>query len=569
MNESRIKILDNDLINKISAGEVIERPASVVKELIENSIDAGATRVTVQVSDAGKKLILVSDNGSGMTKAELELAVQRHATSKITSLDDLFSIRTLGFRGEALPSIAAVSRFEAVSSGARVVVEGGKLAKSEDYGGPQGTSIEVRDLFYNTPARLKFLKTNYTEQGHIIDAVTKTALSRPSVAFRLRLDGADTLMTSGGGDLLDAVVSIYGAELAESLLPVQFEKDGIKVCGLVSKPNISRVDRNYESFFVNGRFVRYFLLNRALEDAYRTLIPGNRYPVGILFIEIDPGEVDVNVHPAKREIKFKKAREVMSVLTSGVASGLSKLLGDQDIGPSTLRQDSGQAGSGQGYQEMREWKPEMMEIFSETGPRTSDLGLRTLEVTDVQPLIPIYQHKNTYIICTDGEDIIFIDQHAAHERIIFDELQTVPAQGIAPQQQSLLVPENLEFTAKESAVIEENLEEIKQLGFDIEAFGKNSFVVRSVPNMLTKVPAKEMLLELLSELSSVEKRKENIFKMIACKAAIKAGDRLSTEEMNQLIKDLYKTENPLTCPHGRPTMVKLSQADFERMFGRT
>ncbi|MFH1617777.1 MAG: DNA mismatch repair endonuclease MutL, partial [Candidatus Margulisiibacteriota bacterium] len=338
MNESRIKILDNDLINKISAGEVIERPASVVKELIENSIDAGATRVTVQVSDAGKKLILVSDNGSGMTKAELELAVQRHATSKITSLDDLFSIRTLGFRGEALPSIAAVSRFEAVSSGARVVVEGGSLAKSEDYGGPQGTSIEVRDLFYNTPARLKFLKTNYTEQGHIIDAVTKTALSRPSVAFRLSLDGADTLMTSGGGDLLDAVVSLYGVELAESLLPVQFEKDGIKVCGLVSKPNISRVDRNYESFFVNGRFVRYFLLNRALEDAYRTLIPGNRYPVGILFIEIDPGEVDVNVHPAKREIKFKKAREVMSVLTSGVASGLSKLLGDQDIGPSTLRQ---------------------------------------------------------------------------------------------------------------------------------------------------------------------------------------------------------------------------------------
>ncbi|MBU0574288.1 MAG: DNA mismatch repair endonuclease MutL, partial [Candidatus Margulisbacteria bacterium] len=530
---------------------------------------AGATRVTVQVSDAGKKLILVSDNGSGMTKAELELAVQRHATSKITSLDDLFSIRTLGFRGEALPSIAAVSRFEAVSSGARVVVEGGSLAKSEDYGGPQGTSIEVRDLFYNTPARLKFLKTNYTEQGHIIDAVTKTALSRPSVAFRLSLDGADTLMTSGGGDLLDAVVSLYGVELAESLLPVQFEKDGIKVCGLVSKPNISRVDRNYESFFVNGRFVRYFLLNRALEDAYRTLIPGNRYPVGILFIEIDPGEVDVNVHPAKREIKFKKAREVMSVLTSGVASGLSKLLGDQDIGPSTLRQDSGQAGSGQGYQEMREWKPEMMEIFSETGPRTSDLGLRTLEVTDVQPLMPLYQHKNTYIICTDGEDIIFIDQHAAHERIIFDELQTVPAQGIAPQQQSLLVPENLEFTAKESAVIEENLEEIKQLGFDIEAFGKNSFVVRSVPNMLTKVPAKEMLLELLSELSSVEKRKENIFKMIACKAAIKAGDRLSTEEMNQLIKDLYKTENPLTCPHGRPTMVKLSQADFERMFART
>ncbi|HVN66726.1 MAG TPA: DNA mismatch repair endonuclease MutL, partial [Candidatus Sulfotelmatobacter sp.] len=372
-----IKILSEDLVNKIAAGEVVERPASVVKELVENSIDAGASRIIVEVQEAGKKLVRVADNGSGMTEEEIKTALERHSTSKISSLSDLFNITTLGFRGEALPSIASVSKM-----------------KIEPNPAGAGLTAEVKELFYNTPARKKFLKSNATEVGHIGEVIAKYALAYPETAFRLVSDGKPLIDSPGTGKLGDAVLAIYGAELARELIEVDWPFAAGKVYGLVSRPTLSRIDKNYETFFVNRRYIRNFLLNRALEEAFRTLIPGNRYPVGIIFVEIDPRRVDVNVHPTKREVKFVNNQEVMDAVREGVAKALAGFKGDQD-----------NSRTGSEYQDNRisgttEWKGEMFEPFfsmaSQELPGTVQGA--ELEITAVQPLIPLYQFKLTYIV---------------------------------------------------------------------------------------------------------------------------------------------------------------------------
>ena len=543
MATPQIKILPEDLINKIAAGEVIERPASIVKELVENSIDAGATKISVEIQGAGRRLIRVSDNGCGLGKEELKLAIQRHATSKISQLDDLFNIQSLGFRGEALPSIASVSNFtlEANPSG-------------------HGITAMAQDLFYNTPARKKFLKSPATEMGHIGDIVAKYTLAYPQIAFELISDGKPMIQSSGSGNLKDAVMSVYGLDIVRDLIEVR----GDKVFGLISRPTRTRLDRYYETFFVNGRYVRSFLLNRALEDAYRTLIPGNRYPVAILFINIDPKKVDVNVHPAKREVKFVRTQEVMDWVRVGVRQALGNGCQVMEV-EASMEGGSRMPDVGTGIQ--------LPVSGFDTGIFTqnpvSEYG--ELEM-GTQSLVPLYQFKATYIVATDGEKLAIIDQHAAHERIIYDQLSSTVASSTG--RQPLLTPENIEFDHKAALILKDNLDYLKTIGFELEEFGAKSYLLRAVPAVAVKTGAKQLLFDIIAELQEIGKaaqlevKQENIRKTIACKAAVKAHDKLSAQEMNQLIRDLYATENPLTCPHGRPTIIQISEEDLIKRFGR-
>lgn len=558
--QPRIQLLPEDLINKIAAGEVIERPASVVKELVENSIDAGATRITVDIQGAGRKMIRVADNGHGMTREEVEISVQRHSTSKINSLDDLFNIQSLGFRGEAIPSIASVSKIDILSqsdgAGTRLKIEGGKQLSLENAGAPKGTTVTIKDLFFNTPARKKFMKSPATEMGHIGNIVSKYALANPNISFELISDGKPLLSTPGSGKLRDAAIAVYGVDLVKGLVEFEFKFRLGKIHGLISLPTLTRVDKNYETFFVNKRYIRNFLLNRALEEGYRTLIPGNRYPVAILFIDIDPKQVDVNVHPAKREVKFVKTNEVMQAISDAVRNALVK---DDQNTRSPERED-----------QIIGISDENNFLFNST-PYVPNQELE-IEVSGIQPLFPIYQYKDTYIICTDGEELVLIDQHAAHERIIYDRLSKQKGEN---KKQSLLIPENIELGPSDKAVLAENMDQLKDYGFEIEEFGNNSYIIRSVPVLSAKTSPKQLLTDLISDLgnlgksSRLEIKKENVRKLLACHSAIKAGDKLTVEEMNQLIRDLYTTENPLTCPHGRPTMIRIGKEELEKRFGRT
>jgi len=565
---NKIILLEETLVSKIAAGEVVERPASVVKELVENSIDAGAKRISIEVKDGGKRSIRVSDDGCGMGPEDAKLSLQRHSTSKIRNIDDLFAIRTLGFRGEALPSIASVSKFELVTNdkgpnGTRIVVEGGKLKLQEGAGCPVGTSVTVEELFFNTPARLKFQKGRSTELSNIVDVTSKFILSNPQISFSLKSDGKEILSSIGSGNLLEAIASIYGTDMAKAMLEVRDEKretGDVKIHGYVTQPVITKSDRYGESFFVNGRFVRNALLSRALEDAYRTLIPDGKYPIAVIFIDIDPADIDVNVHPTKREIKFSKPDIAIKAVTSAVSAALS------EVG---AQSGSKSYGGGTWTPPTENWKPEMIKIFGEDltpsfghpSPSNGE-GNQRGEV--------IFQANLTYIISVQGEDLIIIDQHAAHERIMYEKIKNKTIAGT----QNLLVPKSIEIDPLEFTLLSGNITEISELGFDIEVFGKNTIIIRGIPAALKTLSIEGAISEILSELSksfkikSVDERREAIWKMMACKSAVKAGDKLSYAEMDGLIRELFATSNPTTCPHGRPTLVKISKPDMEKMFGR-
>ena len=540
---SKIQVLSSDLINKIAAGEVVERPSSVVKELVENSIDAGASHIIIEIQDAGKKLIRITDDGCGMNEEEIKLSLQRHSTSKISSLDDLFNIKTLGFRGEALPSIDSIS----------------KMAIEPNPSG-RGLTIKVRDLFCNTPVRLKFLKSNFTELSHIQNHVIRFILSSPQIAFKLIIDGKESLASPGNGKLFDAVFSVYGIDVARELVEVKSEK----VFGFVSKPTFSRLDRGYQNYFVNSRSIQNFLLSRAVEDSYRNLIPNNRYPIAIIFIEIPSSEVDVNVHPAKREVKFLKTKEVMDAVREAVNQTLKTGFGME----AGLKEDSG----------LGTWSkniiPDQLPMIN--GDMRFQIPTQqpfSIEITDVLPIIPLYQLLDTYIICTDGEELVLIDQHAAHERILFDRISN-GERGMGNELHTLLIPETIELNMTDSSVVDNNLSLLLELGFDIAEFGNKTYILRALPAFLAKESPKELLNNLISELGNDEyknqpdKNRDRINKFLACHGAVKAGDSLSISEIQGLIKDLYKTQNPTTCPHGRPTMVRIGKNSLEKMFER-
>ncbi len=555
---NRIIVLDDILASKIAAGEVVERPASIVKELVENSLDAGATVIEAEIHNGGKSLIRITDNGHGMSPSDAKLCLERHATSKIRKADDLFNISTLGFRGEALPSIASVSLVELLTSdgelGTKLIVEGGKLVSAEELSLPRGTTVIVKDIFFNTPARLKFLKSDGTELSHIEDVIAKAALARPDVSFKLTANGKELLSTSGNGSLRDAVACVYGNAFVKNLVGVK----GKGIAGFVSKPGETKHNREYQVFFVNGRLVRNFMLSKVLESAFDNMIPKDRHPAAVIFIDADPRQIDVNVHPQKKEIKFLNPSMIGEALRESVKDSLA------DCAAPVLVYDPISA------KESR-WTQQAEQVLIENFKRPEIPSSVAVTEEKVLPVFPVAQLDNTYIVCLDGPDLVLIDQHAAHERILYEKLKASSSSG---SMQTMLIPEVLELTPQEFRSMSSNLGLLSSVGFDIEPFGKDSVRIKAIPADIKAIAMKELIADIASEISgpvpsgASEEAKDKLRKLAACHGAIKAGDPLSTVEINALVRDLFSTTSPSTCPHGRPSVIRLPGGKIASFFGR-
>jgi DNA mismatch repair protein MutL len=553
-----IKILEPEVVSKIAAGEVVERPASVVKELIENSLDAGATQIAVEAQGGGVELIKVSDNGAGIPASELELAFHRYATSKIGDLSDLEKISSLGFRGEALPSIAAVTEVEIFTQtssetvGSYMYLRKGEVLRTESRARSQGTTITVRRLFHYFPARLKFLKSVNTENSHIANLASQYALAFPEVKFSLILDKRPSLHTTGNGNLRQVISDIYGSELAQSMLQVD-QNDGLpKVSGLTSPPSLARSNRNYLSFFVNRRWVRSPLLTRATEEAYRGLLMDGQHPIAAINISLPTQELDVNIHPAKAQIKFCHEQAVFSSVHKAVEEALARTpIASSKSVPFSV-------SSGQ-------WQSPRMIMDNEPAFVVAQLPAMELPVLRV-----LGQLANTYIIAEGPNGLYLIDQHAAHERILYDRISAQWAQKEV-EVQGLLQPITIELSPREEETLRASKEFLSEFGFTIEPFGDRSYVIRAIPALMARANIIEIISALLDSLASKESPnpwEEKITQSLACHGAIRAGQQLSNEEMRELIKQLEQTKQPRACPHGRPTMIHLSSHQLEREFGR-
>jgi DNA mismatch repair protein MutL len=558
-----IKILDKEIVAQIAAGEVVERPASVVKELVENSLDAGSSQISVEVMGGGVSLIRVTDNGVGIPSAEVELAFDRYATSKVASLEDLESIQSLGFRGEALPSIAAVAQVEVLTcaigdrAGTYLSLKDGTIATRRSQGRSQGTTVTVRNLFRRVPARLKFLKSVATESSHTANVVSQYALAFPEVRFSLSIDGRVALRTSGSGRLLDSIAEVYGAEVAENMLEL---KDTAalspKVNGMVGLPKISRSGRGYLSFFVNRRWVTSRMLARAVEEAYHGLLMVGKHPAAVISILLPPEEVDVNIHPTKSEVRFRSEHAVFSAVHRAVRQALEEQI--------TV--------------------PETRAVAKETvfSPPPRQAVLTRIADTAYSPppslptpavSLPVLrvmgQLDNAYIIAEGPDGLYLIDQHAAHERVLFERVQNQRLQKEL-EVQGLLEPMTLEVSPRQAAVLRTRYEDLAEFGFSIEPFGDRTFLVRAVPALLSNKDWVGMVKELLD--SSAEGGgdwAEGVARSIACHSAVRAGQALTDAEMRELVRQLEQSAAPHTCPHGRPTMIHLSSGQLKREFGRT
>ena len=553
-----IKVLATEVVSRIAAGEVIERPASVVKELIENSLDAGATQIAVEAQGGGVELIKVSDNGTGIPASELELAFHRYATSKIGNLDDLEKISSLGFRGEALPSIAAVTEVEILTQtssetiGSYLHLRKGDVVRRESRARPQGTTVTVRRLFRYFPARLKFLKSVNTENSHIAHLVSQYALAFPEVKFSLVLDKRPSLRTTGNGDLREVVGEIYGSEVAQRMLRVD-QKDALaEVGGLTSPPSLARSNRNYLSFFVNRRWMRSPLLTRAIEESYRGLLIDGQHPIAVINISLPTQELDVNIHPAKAQIKFCHEQAVFSSARKAVEEALARTpIASSKAVPFSV-------SSGQ-------WQSPRMVMDNEPAFVVAQLPTMELPVLRV-----LGQLANTYIIAEGPNGLYLIDQHAAHERILYDRISAQWAQKEV-EVQGLLQPITIELSPREEETLRANKEFLAEFGFTIEPFGNRSYVIRAIPALMARANIIEIISALLDSLASRESPnpwEEKIAQSLACHGAIRAGQQLSNEEMRELIKQLEQTKQPRACPHGRPTMIHLSSHQLEKEFGR-
>ncbi len=599
---SNVRLLDTNTVNKIAAGEVVERPASCVKELVENSIDAGATNIEIEIINGGKTLMRVTDNGSGMSRDDVLLAIRRHATSKLSSAKDLISISTLGFRGEALPTIAAVSKFtiqtrQADSElGTKIYIEGGKIIDNHETGCKIGTTVIVEDLFFNTPARLKFLKTVQTETGKIHEYVTKLAMSRPEITFKLINGSRAVLTTPGNGNLLDALTSIYGTELASSLLDVRLVVEDFNLSGYIGKPNFLKSYRSWQTFIINGRVVNNRTISKAIEESYKALIPKSGFPFAVLKIEVPQSSIDVNVHPQKTEIKFENENKIFKAVHSAIresiaekkdnaAHDLTEIAASPEVPryePLNLEDYFGKPSDKKNFsveQARAEVKPIDEDIFYIEEPPPPVETVEKIETIPEEKILapeklqPLGQIDLCYIVAQGGKDLYIIDQHAAHERILFDRLcsytDEIPAQG-------LLIHRILKFDAREARLIEDNLELFSKLGLTMELSGENEFRLIEVPVDAAETDPEDMLREIISSLE-VEMDSADIAKNIrqavlavtACRAAIKAGQELNIRQMQILLDDLSNTPNPHTCPHGRPTIIKFSSGDLAKMFHRT
>jgi DNA mismatch repair protein MutL len=557
----RIRALDPALAARIAAGEVIERPASVVKELLENALDAGATAIRVEVDGGGLDRLAVIDDGSGIAADQVELAFARHATSKLATLDDLESIATLGFRGEALPSIAAVSavtfrtRQASASAGVQVTLREGSAYERRTIGLPFGTSIEVRELFSNLPARRKFLKGAQAELSAIHQVVLHYAIAYPGVRLTLVVEGKTVLSTAGARDLRETLACLYGVDIIHHLVAVDGERHGLQVHGLVSHIGHTKATRVQQSFFVNGRWVRNRVLHVALEEAYHGMLMGGRHPVGVLFIRMSPMDMDVNVHPAKTEIRFLREREVFGAIRHAVSSTITA---QTAVVPPTNTPPPTE---------------ETLEqlLLPVDMPGSAPMQPSIVPPSRAMPTLRVLGQAGSLFIIAEGPDGVYmVDQHAAHERVLFDDLCEQAARSQVPSQ-SLLDPLLCEIGSAAMDVVVGEGPLLEQMGFLVEPFGASTCRVRAVPTMLAGGAVGETLQSLLEDLAqgkAHEERRDHLLATMSCKAAVKAGQTLSMEEMRYLVQRLESTSRPRTCPHGRPTMILLSTTDLERQFGR-
>ncbi|HEX9018211.1 MAG TPA: DNA mismatch repair endonuclease MutL [Anaerolineaceae bacterium] len=606
-----IRILNDDVASQIAAGEVVERPASVVKELTENALDAQASKISVQVADSGRTLIEISDDGTGIPSNEMDLAVARHATSKLRNAEDLFRIQTLGFRGEALASIASVSRFTLTSRardaevGARLLVEGGQpVGPSQPVGVPQGTVVRVEDLFYNVPARLKFLKRDLTERQQIDALVTRYALAYPSVRFHLFQDGRPVLQTTGRGDRREVLAGLYGVDIARQMLEVSFEEEHLSISGFISPVALTRSNRKEITFFINGRWVQDSALAAALLQAYHTLLMVGRYPLSILFVELDPEEVDVNVHPAKAEVRFRSPERIFSGVQRAVRRALLAYSPIPPVSSPAWQEGFSSRAVDPAWDMPRDTEDLRPGNWGAPAPWEADAragataagepeahgaagregetpqGLASPAASGQVPLpggagLPLLrligQVGLTYLIAEGPDGLYLIDQHAAHERVLFERFMRQRSTQIPAQ--TLLDPATVHLPPASANLLQTRLELLANIGFQIEPFGPNTFRVRAIPALLSGVDPQAAVRVVVEDFEEDETplQAEIEAKIIArvCKrAAVKAGQVLSPDEQRVLIRELENCRSPRTCPHGRPTMIHLSVDLLERQFGR-
>ena len=612
---SKIKILPEILSNKIAAGEVVERPASVVKELVENALDADSTRIIIEVENGGRSLIRVSDNGSGMNRDDALLATERYATSKIYKNEDLFAIHTLGFRGEALPSIAAVSRFclitrdQTSQAGTEIVVEGGIIKKVSQVGTPLGTMITVRQLFFNVPARRKFLKTVNTEMGHIADTVSSMALGRPDIQFRLIHNGKVIKNWSATADDVDRIVDVLGKDIQNNLKKIEFTSDFLTVQGWISSPRITRSTSRGIYLYVNQRVVRNRVIQHALFQGYGSRLMKGQFPVAVIFIHVPSDQLDVNVHPTKNEVKFARQKKIHDSVAGVVAERLRltdqpewaapkvresrsstkhSVISEQasDFGifdkqplsqyPASRTQhpassiqhpvSSIQHSVSSTQEPESPWKQDLR--FTPTSGQTELWAKKRFGDLKV-----IGQFHDTYILCESADRIVLIDQHAAHERIIFEQLKN-RSQASKKSAQKLLIPETIDLGYREAKILEELLPDLNELGLEIEPFGGNTFVVKSVPSLLENKEVKPLIIEIVEKMAQtgfapgLEKAIDQCLILMACHGAIRANQKLSDEQIKGLLDQLDQCNQPSNCPHGRPTWISWSIKDLEKSFKR-
>jgi DNA mismatch repair protein MutL len=601
---SKIKILPEILSNKIAAGEVVERPASVVKELLENALDAESDRIIIEIEKGGRSLIRVSDNGTGMNRDDALLSLERYATSKIFSDQDLFSINTLGFRGEALPSIASVSRFTLVTrdkvsnTGTEIIVDGGKIKQVSETGAPVGTMISVQQLFFNTPARRKFLKSIGTEMSHITEAVASTAMGWPGVRFKIIHNNRTLKNWPATNDPYERIIDVVGRDLKQDLHPIAFQADGVAVSGWISSPRVTRTTSRGLYIFVNGRYVRDRIMQHALFQGYSQRLIKGQFPVAVITIKVPFDQVDVNVHPTKSEVRFANQRQVHDAVKRAAAQTLyeidhpgwrppefSRTMENAAIPriAESLSKDFG--FNKQGFLDQNDVPVNEIRLETE--------GKKTAQQTEAQNFQPatrssqepiwqkrhfadlrvIGQYHNTYLVCESEKGLIIIDQHAAHERIIYEQLCAQAATTKTAAQQ-LLVPETIELGFKESQVLEKLLPGMNSLGLGIEHFGGNTFIVKSVPALLADRELKPVVIEMAEEMvelgssPGLEKALDHCRMIMACHGAIRAGQPLSDEQVQNLLDQLDACDNPSHCPHGRPTWIRWDLKMLEKSFKR-
>lgn len=626
----KIQLLDNSTIQKIAAGEVIERPSSIVKELIENSLDANSRNITVEINQGGKSYIRVTDDGDGIDEDDIHLAFERHSTSKLRKIDDLTSILTMGFRGEALASIGAVSKVEILTktsdctAGSHAVFEDGKIKNIDRVGTPKGTTMIIKDLFYNLPVRKKFLKSDMAEGSHVSDMVYKLALGNYNTSFKLIRDNKVVLRTLGNGNIKENIYTILGKDISKGLIPVEFETEGIQIRGYISDNSLYRSNRAHQYLYVNGRYIISNLISNAIEKHYKSLIPLNRFPLYVLYIHMNPEEMDVNIHPTKQEIKFSNGNNIVELISNIIRDELFPSLSipvfkekekenttpkmevlfndseeksilvrdytELDLSnvskePETVKKVDYPIDNSLYKEEKRDRMDkagkEIIEdnfVFPEIGDNRAILDSpekpkenELVKVLDNLKIVGVV--FSTYIIAEEiiNSRIYFIDQHAAHERVMYEKYRNEFSREAINTQQ-LLTPEILNLTNSEYSTVKANLNVFNELGFDMDEFGTNSFAIRGVPFIFGKPNIKNLFMDILDNINdglrnSHETRLDKIMKL-ACTSAIKAGDSLSTIEIKQLLKDLSNCESPYTCPHGRPTIVEMTKRDMEKQFLR-